>query len=99
MEDDPQAAAPPQDSKPVKIGSVQIGSEEYDVAMNGRAVFAREGKDLYGRPAAHEVPLDAVAGCTLGDVSRELIQNLLNLLASTMKERDALAKRLHQTEE
>lgn len=88
------------ESRPVRIGSINLGGVDYDVAVNGKAVLAQEGKDLYGRPAAHAVPLTGAAGgCgpgihlgTLGDLAQEL----LNILAATMKERDAALARVHK---
>lgn len=68
-----------------KIGTVRLGGHDYDLAVNGKAVLAFEEDDLYGRPAARAVTLDAASG---GDL-RTLAQELLDALAVAMRERDA----------
>ena len=67
-------------------------------------MLAQEGEDLYGRPAAQEVGLEVAAMAaghreeSVHNNLRSLAGVLLNLLAATMKERDAALARLHQTE-
>lgn len=80
---------------PVKIGSIALRGEAYDLAANGRALLAREGQDVYGRPSAKEIRLeDLLVGAS--DLSIGICQSLLDQLASAMKERDAALARLRQ---
>lgn len=75
-----------------KVGTVRLGSFDYDLAINGRGVLAKEGLDLYGRPTAEEVPLRHLVegkGPQSSMPWDQLAQELLTLLAQTMIERDA----------
>lgn len=78
-----------------RIGSITVSGQVYDLAMNGEAMLALEEPDIYGRPSARRVDLNQAAGV---DWSL-LCQELLNLLAVAMLDRDAALARVHKTGE
>lgn len=74
-----------------KIGTVTLNGVTYDLAMNEHARLGLEGEDLYGRPSTREVTIDEAATGIGGQEPyfRDTINQLLDALAVTMKERDA----------
>lgn len=62
-----------------RIGTIRLLDQDFDLALGEpRAVLAREGLDLYGRPMAVEVDLESELAA-MGNVA--VVEALLLLLA------------------